>query len=304
MAAGDCRTTSRSSSAGTSPAWSSEVGAGRHRVRARRRGLRLRPPPPRCSTARYAEYATAPERLLRPQAGRRCPSRRPAALPLAGLTALPGARAARRLRGGETLFVGGGCRRRRPRSRSSSRVARGARVIATASGAQPRLPARARGRAARPTRRATSPRACATLLATRGADAALDLFGGDRARAGLRRRCAAAAASSRSPPPPEPRDGRHEVHYIFVRPERLRPRRAHRAARRGRQAAPARRGGVPARAGRRRARAPIEDGPRARQARAQRPGLNSSVPIAPSSASVAPSVSTKKPTRGRAWAWS
>ena len=57
------------------------------------------------------------------------------------------------------------------------------------------------------------------LLADSGADAAFDLFGGDAARAGLRRRCAPAAGSSRSPSRrPEPRDGHHEVSYIFVRP--------------------------------------------------------------------------------------
>ena len=50
-----------------------------------------------------------------------------------------------------------------------------------------------------------------------GADAALDLFGGDgreQAFASLRRggRLASIAA-----PPPEPRDG-YEAHYVFVRP--------------------------------------------------------------------------------------
>ena len=51
-----------------------------------------------------------------------------------------------------------------------------------------------------------------------GADAALDLFGGDgreQAFASLRRggRLVSIAA-----PPPEPRDG-YEVHYVFVRPD-------------------------------------------------------------------------------------
>ena len=134
-----------------------------------------------------------------------------------------------------------------------------------------------------------------------GADAALDLFGGDgreEAFAALRR---GGRFVSVAQPPPEPRDG-YEVHYVFVRPDGDELRELAELVR-GRPAAPAHRGGLPARARRRGARAP-RGRARARQARAQRPGLNSSVPIDPSSASVAPSVSTKKPTRGRASAWS
>jgi NADPH:quinone reductase-like Zn-dependent oxidoreductase len=96
-------------------------------------------------------------------------------------------------------------------------VARGARVVATASernhdflrelGAEPldyaaeNLPARVRD-----------------LLDDSGSDAALDLFGGDvreQAFASLR---PGGRLVSVAQPPPEPRDGHHEVTYIFVRP--------------------------------------------------------------------------------------
>ena len=101
-------------------------------------------------------------------------------------------------------------------------VARGARVIATASpanhdflrelGAEPvdyhdadlaeRI--RARPATAASTRRSTCSAATAASRPSRC--------------------CAAAAGSSRSPqPPPEPRDG-YETHYVFVRPRRRRPR--------------------------------------------------------------------------------
>ena len=56
------------------------------------------------------------------------------------------------------------------------------------------------------------------LLADSGADAAFDLFGGDpreQAFASLR---PGGRLVSIARPPPEPRDGHHEVHYIFVRP--------------------------------------------------------------------------------------
>ena len=120
------------------------------------------------------------------------------------------------LRGGETLFIGGGAGGVGHLAIQLA-IARGARVVATASernhdflrelGAEPLdyadedLPARVRD-----------------LLADSGTDAAFDLFGGDpreQAFASLRR---GGRLVSIARPPPEPRNGHHEVHYIFVRP--------------------------------------------------------------------------------------
>ena len=138
-----------------------------------------------------------------------------AALPLVGLTAHQALETIG-VRGGETLFIGGG-------AGGVGHVAvqlglsRGARVIATASernqdflrelGAEPLdyadgdVPARVR-----------------ELTGDGGADATLDLFGGDgreEAFAALRR---GGRFVSLAQPPPEPRDG-YEVHYVFVRPD-------------------------------------------------------------------------------------
>ena len=107
-------------------------------------------------------------------------------------------------------------------------VARGARVIATAGPANHDF---LRELGAEPLdydERATSPRACASSTGDGGADAALDLFGGDgreEAFASLRR---GGRLVSVAQPPPEPRDG-YEVHYVFVRPSGVRPARARRA---------------------------------------------------------------------------
>ena len=163
----------------------------------------------------YAEFVSVPEDFL---------AHKPAelsfeeagAIPLAGLTAHQ-ALEAMGVRGGETLFVGGGSGGVGHLAIQLG-VARGARVIATASernfdfvrelGADPvdyhsdDVPVRVR-----------------ELLANDdGADAALDLFGGDdreQAFASLRR---GGRLASVARPPPEPRDG-HEVHYVFVRPD-------------------------------------------------------------------------------------
>jgi NADPH:quinone reductase-like Zn-dependent oxidoreductase len=162
----------------------------------------------------YAEYATAPEGFF---------AHKPAdlsfeeagALPLAVLTGHQ-ALEALGLRGGESLFVTGGAGGVGHLAIQLA-VARGARVVATASernhdflrelGAEPLdyaaddLPARVRD-----------------LLEDSGADAALDLFGGDpreQAFASLR---PGGRLASVARPPPEPRDGHHEVQYIFVRP--------------------------------------------------------------------------------------
>jgi NADPH:quinone reductase-like Zn-dependent oxidoreductase len=162
----------------------------------------------------YAEFATAPEGFF---------AHMPpdlsfveaAAMPLPVLTAHQSLEALG-LRGGESLFIGGGAGGVGHLAIQLA-VARGARVVATASernfdflrelGAEPLdyanadLPARVRD-----------------LLADSGADAAFDLFGGDdrdQAFASLR---PGGRLVSIARPPPEPRNGHHEVHYIFVRP--------------------------------------------------------------------------------------
>jgi NADPH:quinone reductase-like Zn-dependent oxidoreductase len=162
----------------------------------------------------YAEYTTATDTYF---------ARKPAALsfeeaaalPLVGLTAHQALETVG-VRGGETLFVAGGAGGVGHVALQLAR-ARGARVIATASernqdflrelGAEPLdyaegdVPARVR-----------------ELTGDGGADAAIDLFGGDHreeAFASLRR---GGRLASVAQPPPEPRDG-YEVHYIFVRPD-------------------------------------------------------------------------------------
>jgi NADPH:quinone reductase-like Zn-dependent oxidoreductase len=161
----------------------------------------------------YAELISAPEGFF----AHKPPGlsfEEAAALPLAALTAHQSLERLG-LRGGESLFVGGGSGGVGHLAIQLAR-ARGARVVATASarnhdfvrelGAEPLdygaddLPGRVRD-----------------LSEDSGVDAAFDLFGGeDRegAFAVLRRggRLVSIAA-----PPPEPREG-HEVHYIFVRP--------------------------------------------------------------------------------------
>jgi NADPH:quinone reductase-like Zn-dependent oxidoreductase len=161
----------------------------------------------------YAEYTTVPEGFLA-----HMPPElsfvEAASLPLCSLTAHQTLEAVG-LRGGETLFVGGGAGGVGHVAIQLG-VARGARVVATASeanhdflrelGAEPfdyragDLDARVRD-----------------LLADVGVDAALDLFGGEgREQAfGILRKGGRLASIAQ--PPPEPREG-YEVHYIFVRP--------------------------------------------------------------------------------------
>jgi NADPH:quinone reductase-like Zn-dependent oxidoreductase len=162
----------------------------------------------------YAEYATAPEGFFA-----HMPSElsfeEAAALPLAALTAHQALEALGQ-RGGESLFVEGGAGGV-GHIATQIAVARGARVVATASennhdflrelGAEPLdyhaedLPARVRD-----------------LLADSGADAAFDLFGGDSREQAFASLRPGGRLVSIARPPPEPRNGHHEVHYIFVRP--------------------------------------------------------------------------------------
>jgi NADPH:quinone reductase-like Zn-dependent oxidoreductase len=160
----------------------------------------------------YAEYTTVPEGYL----ALKPPSlsyEEAAAIPLAGLTAHQGLEALG-LRGGETLFIGGGAGGV-GHFVVQLAVARGARVIATASarnqdylrelGAEPidygegEVLARVRD-----------------LVADSGVDASFDLFGGEGQQQCfdvLRRGGRIVSVSS----PPEPRE-HVEVAYIFVRP--------------------------------------------------------------------------------------
>jgi len=162
----------------------------------------------------YAEYATATDTYFAHKPSR-LTFEEAAALPLAGLTAHQALETVG-VRGGETLFIGGGSGGVGHLAVQLG-VARGARVIATASernqdflrelGAEPLdyaegdVPARVR-----------------ELTGGGGADAAIDLFGGDgreEAYAALRR---GGRLVSVAQPPPEPREG-FEVHYVFVRPD-------------------------------------------------------------------------------------
>jgi NADPH:quinone reductase-like Zn-dependent oxidoreductase len=162
----------------------------------------------------YAEYTTAPEGFFA-----HMPSElsfeEAAALPLVALTGHQSLEALG-LRGGESLFVGGGSGGVGHVAIQLA-VARGARVVATASkgnhdflrelGAEPLdyhsddLPARVRD-----------------LLADSGTDAAFDLFSGDAREQAFASLRPGGRLVSIARPPPEPRNGHHEVHYIFVRP--------------------------------------------------------------------------------------
>jgi NADPH:quinone reductase-like Zn-dependent oxidoreductase len=161
----------------------------------------------------YAEYTTVPEGFVA-HMPKELSFEEAAALPLAALTAHQVLEALG-LRGGETLFVGGGAGGVGHLAIQLA-VARGARVVATASeanhdflrelGAEPldyhadNLPARVND-----------------LVADTGVDAAFDLFGSEvreQAFSVLRR---GGRLASIALPPPERREG-HEVHYIFARP--------------------------------------------------------------------------------------
>ena len=161
----------------------------------------------------YARVHLGPRRVPRPQA-RVASWEEAAALPLCGLTAHQ-ALETLGLRGGEKLLVSGGAGGVGHLAIQLA-VGRGAQVIATASPANhdwlrelgadpldyddPDLPARVR-----------------ELTGDGGADAALDLFGGEgREQAFASLRSGGRLASIASPPP-EPRDG-YETHYVFVRP--------------------------------------------------------------------------------------
>jgi NADPH:quinone reductase-like Zn-dependent oxidoreductase len=162
----------------------------------------------------YAEYATGPEAYF----AHKPPGlsfEEAAAIPLVGLTAHQSLETMG-VRAGETLFVTGGCGGVGHMAVQLG-TARGARVIATASqrnhdylrelGADPLdyddpdVPARVR-----------------ELTGGGGADAALDLFGGDTREQAFAALRSGGRIVSVAQPPPERRDG-YEVHYVFVRPD-------------------------------------------------------------------------------------
>jgi NADPH:quinone reductase-like Zn-dependent oxidoreductase len=162
----------------------------------------------------YAEYATATDTYFAHKPAE-LSFEEAAALPLAGLTAHQ-ALETLGVRGGETFLVGGGSGGVGHLAVQLA-VARGARVIATASernqdflrelGADPidytqgDVPALVRER-----------------TGNGGADATLDLFGGDGREEAFASLRSGGRLASVAQPPPEPREG-YEVHYIFVRPD-------------------------------------------------------------------------------------
>ena len=161
----------------------------------------------------YAELTTVPEGFLA-HMPRELSFVEAAALPLVSLTAHQ-ALESMGLRGGETLFVGGGAGGVGHMAIQLA-AARGARVIATAS---ERNHAFLRELGAEPLDYADGDlkqRVC-DLIADDGTDAALDPFGGEgreQAYSVLRK---GGRLVSIAQPPPEPRDG-YESHYVFVRP--------------------------------------------------------------------------------------
>jgi NADPH:quinone reductase-like Zn-dependent oxidoreductase len=162
----------------------------------------------------YAEYAQGPEGFFA-HMPEELSFEEAAAMPCAVLTAHQSLEALG-LRGGESLFIEGGAGGVGHLAIQLA-VARGARVVATASpanhdflrelGAEP-LDYGAEDLAAR----------VRDLLSDSGADAAFDLFGGDSREQAFAALRPGGRLVSVARPPPEPRDGHHEVHYIFVRP--------------------------------------------------------------------------------------
>ena len=161
----------------------------------------------------YAELTTGPEGYFAhmPQ---ELSFEEAAAMPLAALTAHQAIERSG-LRGGERFFVPAGAGGVGHFAVQLA-VERGARVIATAS---PNNHDFVRELGAQPIdyNDGDVPAAVRELSEDEGADAALDLFGGDdreQAIATLRRGGRLVSLAS---PPPDKRDG-YEIHYVFVRP--------------------------------------------------------------------------------------
>ena len=161
----------------------------------------------------YAELTTGPEGYFA-HMPRELSFEEAAAMPLASLTAHQAIERVG-LRGGETLFVPGGAGGVGHFAIQLARE-RGAKVIATASARNHDF---LRELGAEPIDYATEDVAARVheLSPGDGADAAIDIWGGDereQAIATLRRGGRLVSIAS---PPPEKREG-FEVHYIFVRP--------------------------------------------------------------------------------------
>jgi NADPH:quinone reductase-like Zn-dependent oxidoreductase len=161
----------------------------------------------------YAEFVTVPEGFL----AHKPPElsfEEAAALPLSALTAHQ-ALEALGLRGGESLFVGGGAGGVGHLALQLA-AARGARVVATASPENHEF-VRALGAEALDYHDGDVLGRVSALTGESGVDAAFDLFGGearDQAFSVLRK---GGRLVSIALPPPEPQAG-HEVTYLYVRP--------------------------------------------------------------------------------------
>jgi NADPH:quinone reductase-like Zn-dependent oxidoreductase len=161
----------------------------------------------------YAELVTVPEGFLAHKP-HELSFEEAAALPLAALTGHQALEAIG-LRGGESLFVGGGAGGVGHLALQLA-AARGARVVATASQGNHAF---LRELGAEPLDYSDGDIAARVAALTRdsGVDAAFDLFGGearDQAFSVLRR---GGRLVSIALPPPEPCEG-HEVIYVYVRP--------------------------------------------------------------------------------------
>ena len=161
----------------------------------------------------YAEYTSVPEGYLAHMPGE-LTFEEAGAMPLTVLTAHQALERVG-LRGGETLYVPAGAGGVGHFAVQLA-VERGARVIAAASPGNHDF---VRGLGAEPVDYTAEdvPARVREIVDGDGADAALDLFGGEsreQAFAALRR---GGRLVSMASPPPEKRDGL-EVHYVFVRP--------------------------------------------------------------------------------------
>lgn len=163
----------------------------------------------------YAEYVSVPDDFLAHKPAE-LSFEEAASVPLAALTAYQ-ALEAMGVRGGESLFVGGGSGGVGHFAVQLG-VARGARVIATASERNLEFVRELGADAIDYTATDDVPARVRELLADDGADAALDLFGGDYREQAFQSLRQGGRLASVAQPPPEPRDG-HEVHYVFVRPD-------------------------------------------------------------------------------------
>ena len=162
----------------------------------------------------YAEYATAPEGFfahMPPELS----FEEAAALPLSVLTAHQGLESLG-LRGGETC-TSAAARAASATSRSSSR-SHAARAWSPPRPSATTTSCASSGPRRSTTRTTTSPRACARCFDDSGSDAAFDLFGGDAREQAFSVLRPGGRLVSIARPPPEPREGHHEVHYIYVRP--------------------------------------------------------------------------------------